>query len=336
MKNPEAVAQAPLTPSASRAHWLYLAVAVLALGLALIPLFRVRGYYIDVLWQFCFFAGLATAWIIVGGFGGMISLGHAAFTGLGAYTSTLLLLRMGVNPWVGLVIGALVAAAVAGILGYPCFRFGLRADFFALATLVFGIIVYELVNGLPTITGGPYGVVVPFAGNNPARFSFTSRSNYFYVAWVYWLLTVAVAYLVQHSRFGLRLMALREDEHAAARAGIDVGKVKLAALMISAALAGLAGTLYAQYYLFIEPTEIVGLGLSVEIVVIAIVGGISSFLGGTLGALILVPLTQLLNIYLAGAYAGSDLFIYGLILMIIIRRSPAGIVGLLRRRFPEV
>jgi branched-chain amino acid transport system permease protein len=302
-------------------------VLVVLAGLPFVP--DIPFYYLQVVLLFFWYAALGTAWTIVGGYGNLFSLGHAAFVGLGAYTSSLLYLRLGVTPWIGLLIGMLVAAAAAVLIGYPAFRFGLRGDFFALATVAFGEVTFEIVNGWSGFTGGSQGIPIPFKGDAPALFQFQDRRYYYFVAMALWVLVVLVAARLRRSRLGYRLVALRDDEAAAARAGIDVTRTKTLTFALSAALAAALGTLYAQFYLFVEPASLMSLNLSIQIIVVAVVGGAPSFLGPTVGAALLVPLGQFLTTTF-GSKSGADLAVYGLLIVLQTLFMPSGILGLLR------
>ncbi len=315
----------PSAPAGLRAG---AALCVLAL-LALPFLPDLPFYYLQVVILFFWFAALGTAWTIVGGYGGMFSLGHAAFVGIGGYTSTLLYLRLGVSPWFGLPLGMLLAAITALVIGYPSFRFGLRGDFFALATIAFGEIAFEIVNGLSGVTGGPQGISIPFKGNAPELFQFQDRRYYYFVAMALWVVTLVVAERLRRSWLGYHLLALRDDEAAAARAGINVTRTKTLIFALSAALAAAAGTFYVQFFLFVEPASILSLNLSIQIILMAVLGGAPSWLGASLGALILVPLGQVLAANL-GSKSGADLVLYGLIIVVQMLFMPYGILGLLR------
>lgn len=311
-----------------RAVWAAGALILLALvTLPFIP--GIPFYYLQVVLLFFWYAALGTSWTIVAGYGGMFSLGHAAFVGLGAYTSTLLYLRFGVTPWIGLLVGMLVAAAASVLIGYPSFRFGLRGDFFALATVAFGEVTFELANGLVAITGGPQGVPIPFKGDAAEVFQFQDRRYYYAIAMALWIATLFVAAMLRRSRLGYCLVALRDDEAAAARAGIDVTRVKTVAFALSAASAAAAGTFYAQFFLFLEPGSLLSINLSLQIILMAVLGGAPSFLGASVGAAILVPLGQFLAANF-GSKSGVDLLIYGALIMVQMLVMPYGILGLFR------
>jgi len=305
------------------------ASVVILLGLVIFAIpDSIPFYYKQVGILIFWFASLGTAWTISCGYGGMFSIGNAAFVGTGAYTSTLLFLHFQISPWLGMVVGMALAALLAAGVGYPAFRFGLRGDYFALITIAFSGIVYELVNGASGITGGGQGKPIRVLGDRPWLFQFTDRRIYYYIAMAMWLLTVVVAYRIRHSRFGYKLLAIRDDEPAAARAGINGTTVKLVGFVITAAITAALGTFYAQLILFIDPGSVLALDLSVTLILMAVLGGMASYLGATVGAFILVPLSQ----WLAAntAVAGADLFANGLILVLLMLYMPHGILGLLR------
>lgn len=307
-------------------------IAVLFLGVAISLPFvpGLRFYYLQVGILIFWFGMLGTSWSIVGGYGGMHSIGHAAFVGLGAYTSALLFVHYQISPWLGMVAGMALAAILAVIIGYPCFRFGIRGDFFALVTVALGEVMYEVANGASRITGGAQGVAVPYSTTSLANFQFDTRSTFYFVAFAMWLIVVFIAYRIRRSGFGFQLLALRDDEAAAERGGINVARRKIVALMISAAIAAAAGTFYAQFILFVDPASVFGLTLSVQIVLMAVLGGLNSYLGATVGALILVPTSQVLATRFEG-HPGVDLAIYGAILVALVMYMPYGILGLLRK-----
>lgn len=306
-------------------------VGVVLLVAASLPLFPgIPFYYLQVGILIFWYAMLGTSWSIAGGYGGMHSIGHAAFVGAGAYTSTLLYVHYDLSPWLGMVAGMAVAVLLAMLVGYPCFRFGIRGDYFALVTVALGQVAYEVANGATGLTRGSQGIPLPYAGASPWEFQFAQRSTFYYVAMAMWLVVLVVAYRVRRGGLGSQLVAVRDDEVAAARGGIDVSGRKLTALALSAAIAAAAGTFYAQFILFIDPGSVFGITLSVQIVLMAVLGGMNSYLGATVGALLLVPLSQYLSTSLGGL-PGVDLAIYGAVLVVLVLYMPFGILGLLRR-----
>lgn len=302
--------------------------AVLLVVLLALPFSGLRFYYLQVIVLVFFMATLGTSWGIVGGYSGSHSIGHAAFVGVGAYTSTILYVNHGVTPWIGLLAGVALAVALAVVIGYPCFRLGLRGDYFTLATIALGQIAYEVANGSVGLTRGSQGIPISFTAD-PLAFQFQDRRAYYFVALVMWLGTVVLSYRLRTSRTGFEMLAVRDDEAAAARGGISVLRSKLTAFAISAAIAAVAGTFYAQFYLFIDPGAVMVLTLSIQIVLVATLGGMNSFLGGTVGAIILVPIAQVLSTVFSGT-PGADLAFFGIGLVLLMLFMPFGILGLLR------
>ena len=307
----------------------YFGLGLLALILAAVPFVSPNSFYLDIAITMCINAVIALSLNLLVGYAGQISLGHAGFVGIGAYTSTLLYADFGVSPWAGMLAGMAIAAVVALLIGYPCFRAGIRGDYFALVTVALGQVIYEAANGATAVTKGSQGVAVPYSGSSFLDFQFADRTQFYYAVLAGWLLVVAVAYRVRRSHFGLQLAAVRDDEVAAARGGISASRRKLAAFALSAAIAAAAGTFYAQFFLFIDPSSVFGLTLSLQIVLMAVLGGMNSYLGGTVGALILVPVSQYLSTEFA-SHPGVDLASYGAVLVLLTLYLPSGLLGLLR------
>ncbi len=227
------------------------------------------------------YAALAQAWNILGGFAGQGALGNAAFFGVGAYTSTVLLDRWHVSPWLGMVAGALLAAVCAVVVGYPVFRLG--GHYFAIATIALAEIVLVLVSNWEYVRRGGRTLdpVRPRAGPATDRLLGISpvqrgRAPYFYVALALVALATGVAVAVERSKVGYYLRAIKNDQQAARALGVDVLRYKLVALVVSAALTAALGTFYAQYLLFIDPDTTMRLELSVLIALVAILGGVSA------------------------------------------------------------
>jgi branched-chain amino acid transport system permease protein len=318
-------------PAASRAG-LLAGAAVLA-GLAAVPLLVTDQGVLDTLVRILFYAYLAQAWNLLGGYAGQLSLGHAAYLGVGAYTSSLLFVLAGVSPWIGMWVGAAAAAAVALGIGLLGFRFGLRGVYFSLLTLAANEILRVLVLHWD-LAGGAVGIFLPFRGDAPGLLQFKSRVPFYYLALV---MTAGVTLLVAaiaRSPLGWRLMAIREDEDAARAVGVDTLRAKLAAIVLSGALTALGGTFYAQYYLNIHPTVVFATPLSIEILLRAFVGGAGTIVGPLVGAALLTPLGDVLRGMLSrGGLEGLHLVVYGLLLVVTVLFFPRGLAaGLGRRR----
>lgn len=313
--------------------------ALTALLVALFPalahaLLSDHVYWIQIYIWILFFAMCATAWNIIGGFAGQYSFGHAAFLGIGAYTSTLLYLNIGTSPWLGMLAGGVLAALAGAVISYPCFR--LRGAFFSLATIAFaemlrvGGELTDSVFGL--FINGARGLVIPPVGDSLWALQFRDKDSYAYVIYGLLLLTLAVAFAVKRSRLGYYLSAIADDEDAVKSLGIDTARIKLIALLVSAFFTAVAGTFYAQMVLFITPTRTVSLDLSVQMVIMAVLGGLGTVFGPLLGATILVPVGELTRAALGGStIQGAHLIVYGVILMLVVRFVPKGIEGHFRQ-----
>lgn len=303
-------------------------VAVLALLVG--QYLDARGYAVRVLCLVLFAATLGQCWNIVGGLANQVSLGHAAFFGIGAYTSTILQVRMGWSPWLGMPLGMALAVIAAVVISLPTMR--LKGQYFALATLAFGEACRILATSLP-VTGGPQGISVPFLGNSWAMLQFRGAGAYVPVFVGLFVVVYGVFAYLTHGRMGYLLRAVRENEDAAEVAGVDTLRVKLIGAVVSAALTAACGTLFAQFTFFFDPdTVFSATGISIRAALIAIVGGVGSLAGPLVGALLIVPLEELLSAYLSDAAAGVAPFIFGLALIVVVLVRPRGLVSLFRSR----
>jgi len=287
-------------------------------------------YALEVLISILFFGYLGACWNILGGYGGQFSFGHAAFFGLGAYTSTLLFLHWGVSPWIGMLAGGLLAAGFGLFAGYLSFRYGLRGPYFSLVTLAFAEMLRVVAVNWKAV-GSSLGLVVPNRGSAPALFLFAEKLPYYYV-----ILTMAVGALVitramERSRMGYALAAIRENEDAAEAAGVDALSTKLSAMALSSFLTALGGTFYAQYFSYIDPSLTFGPAISIGGLLPAIVGGAGTVTGPLLGSFVLTTISELTRAALRGR-AGADIMLYGLVLILVISFLPNGLVGWIRAR----
>ena len=301
-------------------------LAIFALIFILAPIIIQNKFYEDILVLILIWASASQAWNILGGYGGQFSLGHAAFFGIGAYTSTLLYINFALTPWVGMLIGGVLASTVGGIVLYPCFK--LRGTYFCLATIAFGEIMRLLCIYFRDFTHGGSGILIPY---QPAlkNFIFDDKTVYAYLGLALMSIVSLSSYLIKRSRLGCQLIALREEEDAAQSLGINSARCKLVATIISGFFTAIAGSFYAQYLLFVEPDLVFGLMGSIEFALMPIVGGIGTVLGPVLGSLIMVPLDSLLRAWVGSAYTGVSYLLYGIILIVIVRLSPSGIIGLI-------
>jgi branched-chain amino acid transport system permease protein len=304
----------------------FFAVAA-AVPLAVRDAFLLDGLILILLW-----GAVASAWNVAGGYAGQISLGHAAFFGLGAYSAALLGTRWDVSPWIGLVLGAVISVAAGLAIGYLSNR--LRGPYFVLATIAFSQVLLIVASRWRELTAGSEGIPVPF------RPGFWTLGIADKRVWVYLMLGLAVLlYLVQvyleRSRLGFQLAAVREDEDAALSLGVAARRLKVLAIAASAALAAVAGALWAQYVGFVDPFYVFSVDLSVRFALAAIIGGIGTALGPFLGAALITTLETYLRARFGGIGAGLVgiyLIIYGCALVLVVRFAPQGLVGWLGDR----
>jgi branched-chain amino acid transport system permease protein len=275
------------------------------------------------------FATMGQAWNVLGGYTGQFSFGHSLFFGLGAYVSTLLYLKLGITPWIGILISCLSGIALGLFIGALSFRYGLKGPFFALIMLAFAEIFHMITMGWNAVGGSP-GLLIPLKGNAPHLMQFTSKQPFYYMA--LWMM-VGSLYLVwrlEKTRTGLYFLSVREDHDAAEALGVDTFKVQMIAMAISAGLTAMIGTIYAQYLLFIDPDSTFGILNSVEIMVRPIIGGPGTVLGPLLGSVVLTPLAEITRLAFQ-SYSGVYLMWYGMILVIVIMFLPHGLMGMIRQ-----
>jgi branched-chain amino acid transport system permease protein len=296
-------------------------------------------YYLHLLIQILLWAFIYTGWSLMGRFG-LTSLGHGAFTGIGAYGAVLLWNFAGLTPWLGIPIAVVLAAVVGVIVGYPCFRLRITGHYFALLTLALTELVRLCIVGLRDFTGGSLGTQPRRYGDGLSLYAMQfepDRMLAYYIAFALWLLGLYVWLRVDASMDRYALDAASQDEDAAASVGIDVTREKLKITALSSALCALGGAIYAQYQMYISPDTIAGLGLSLNIVFAVIAGGMWTLLGPTVGAVFTQMLAETLRVVLQGSTTLKSLFgnsalaldqmIYGLLLVLFIIYMPKGILG---------
>ena len=292
----------------------------------------IGGYALTVFILIFFYGYLAQAWNVVGGYAGQLSAGHAAFVGIGGYTSAMLSLELGITPWVGMFAGGALAAVLGAFIGYLGFRFGLRGFYFVLLTVAFAELCRIIVNNVDAL-GGPLGLYITFTGN-PRQFQFQDSRAYYYVALALLVGATLVVAAIERSRFGAYLAAIREDEDASEALGVNTFRCKLLAMILSSFLTGVGGTFYAFYLFSLQPSTMFGIPLSVEIIIRAIVGGSGTLFGPVLGSFILTPLGELSRLYFAqGGWHGAHLIVYGALLVAVVLFLPEGAYPRLRRAF---
>jgi branched-chain amino acid transport system permease protein len=316
-------------------------IAAIAVGLFLLPHFGVGGYPLHIIviiliWSFAY-----TGWSIMGRFG-LVSLGHGAFMSVGGYVTALLWNDMGLSPWIGIPISLFIAAVLAVIIGYPCFRFRIIGHYFALVTLALSEVVRQVIIATRDTTGGSLGYTPEAHGAGGISISALQfgddRVAFYYVALGIWMVGLVIWRMVDRSMARYALEAIWEDEDAAAAVGVRVTFEKLRITVLSAIMTAFAGAMYCQYQMFISPDTIGGIGISLQIVFAVVVGGIYSTLGPTVGAIITILLAEVLRISIGTSTinigdtislnaAGVPLLIYGIMLIMFIIFLPKGIVG---------
>jgi branched-chain amino acid transport system permease protein len=302
--------------------------ALVVFGVAAItPIFVRDAYFLDTLVLILLWGALSAAWNIAGGYAGQVSIGHAAFFGIGAYSTALLGARFQQSPWLGMLVGALLSLAAGAAIGYLSNR--LKGPYFALSTIAFSQVLLIVASRWRAFTAGSEGLPVPFRPG----FATLGLGD---VAWAYLILVVALLYWaievwLEHSRFGYRLAGVREDEDAAQALGIPARRLKVIAVTASAALTSVCGTLWAQKVGFVDPFYVFSVDLSVRFALNTIIGGLGTALGPFLGSILITSLETYLRATLSGwksGFTGIYLIVYGVVLILVVRFVPEGFSGL--------
>jgi branched-chain amino acid transport system permease protein len=306
----------------------YATLAVAAALLATVPLVA-PPYFMHLLIQILLWGFVYTAWSIMGRFG-LVSLGHGAFLGIGAYVPALLWNLYGVTPWLGIPLSIVLAVALGVVIGYPCVRLRVVGHYFALVTLALSQVVLLSIVAARDLTGGSLGLTINSVGRlSWYAFQFPDKTHFYLIALAVWIGGLAVWHWVDRGIGREALDAISEDEEAAAAVGIDVMREKLRVTMISAALTALGGGIYAQYFMYINPETLSGVAVSLQVVFGAIVGGMFGLLGPTVGSLLTISLNEGLRVGFGTSFIGAANTIYGILLILCIIFMPRGIVGAL-------
>lgn len=308
----------------------------LVVALLLVISLCVTGKYAqEIFVQLFLWAGLGCCWNLNCGYCKRNSIGHAAFFGIGAYATALLYTRFSVSPWLGMLAGALICAAVAFCMGRLTLK--LRGTFFTLTTIAFAEVIRILSVSLKGLTGGSQGIVV---GYHPGFLNMTwgSKRAYIVLCFLYMLVMLIACVRLERSKFGYQLIAIGEDTTAAEMLGVDSSAVMTRSFVDSAVTTAIGGAIYTMYYLYIEPDAVFGMNeISLEFVLICLIGGMGLAFGPVLGALILIPLSNILRAQFS-AVSGLHGFLYGLIMLLVVLARPDGLLSLfsgLYNRFLE-
>jgi branched-chain amino acid transport system permease protein len=296
------------------------------LGLVLLgaaPFISTHQFYLHLLTLIFFFAFVSEAWNLISGYGGLFSLAHAAFFGVGAYATAILYVDYGITPWLGLLVSGLLGIVVSLIIGFTTFR--LRQFFFVLSTLACSEAIHALFTywRLKVPTG--LGTTIP---RRPAfvNLTFDGELSYTIITYLFLLIIVVVVWAINQTRINFYLRAIKNDEDAALCMGIDVFKVKLLIFSISAFFTAIGGGFYAMYNLYIEPDNIFNVDLMIQYIVFAIVGGMATIAGPIIGTIVLLPLTVFFRGWIGGLMAPMGFFVYGILLVVVILLAPGGIM----------
>jgi branched-chain amino acid transport system permease protein len=299
-----------------------------AVILIALPLAQIESYPMHIIIQILIWGFIYTSWSLMGRFG-LVSLGHGAFMGIGAYTVAMLWNNFEISPWFGIPVGMLLAAVVALIIGYPCSRFRIVGHYFALVTLALGEVVALTIIALRDHTGGSLGLTPNRHGEGISFYAlqFADKEHFYFVALMCWAVGIWIWKRVDRSMSRYAMIAISEDEDAAAAVGIDITTQKLRITLLSAAMTAFGGGLYTQYMLYINPGTVSGVPVSLQIVFAVIAGGMFVALGPTVGAIITILLAESLRVIIGTSMVGLDTTIYGLMLILFIIFLPKGILG---------
>lgn len=295
------------------------------LFLLLMP-FVSDAYYLNLFIMIFLYAALAGSWNLIGGYGGQMSLGHAVYFGIGAYVPTILAIRFGLTPWLGMFAGIGCSIVISFAVGSICFK--LRGHYFAISTIILLEVMRLVFLREVRLTGGGVGLSVPYQGDSLFHFQFLEKTPYFLISLAIMLLVVYANYRLSRSRTGYQLRAVGQNQEAAEVIGIDSANIKKKVLGLSAVLTSVCGTFWVQYMYFIDPDIAFGLAFSIEIALIAIIGGMGTVWGPVLGAFILRPVVEITSATLGGTYAGIHLIVYALILISVVIFKPEGLIAL--------
>lgn len=319
---------------ASRKRLRHSLIALFTLFIFVLPFIITNNYYLSVLVIIGIHTTVVVGLCLLMGYAGQISLGHAAFYGLGAYVSGILTSTYGISPWVAIAVGAVCTGIIAYVIGIPIFR--LKEHYLALATLGLGMIIHVIFVEEVELTGGPSGLSKGIPYLSLGNFVFNTDFRYYFLVWVVAMIAIILANNVVHSRIGRALRSIHGSEFAAQSLGVDTEKFKLQVFALSAVYASVAGSLYAHYITFISPNPF-GMMTSIQFMVMAVVGGLSSIWGPIFGVTAITVLTETLKAFLQQFFpqAGGEyeIVVFGIILVLIMIFLPEGLTSGLRNTY---
>ena len=310
--------------------WLGLLIVVLLV----LPMVVTSRFAIDIFIRILLFAFIGVAWNLMGGYAKQLSLGHSAYFGLGAYTSTILQIDFGISPWIGMVAGGVVAILASLPIGALCFR--LRGPYFAISTIATAQVLMLFFLKFRDFAWGAEGTTIPNLGNAPLMMQFEAKAAYYYIALGLLAIGLVITHRIERSWMGYYLVAIGEDEDAAEAIGVNAPKVKREIYMVSAFLTALAGTFYVQYIYFIDPNTAFSFNISVEAALVSIVGGVGTLWGPVIGTVLLETTSALLQSWLGSGFGGIQLTVYSLILIGVILWRPTGLLGVFNEAYRRI
>jgi branched-chain amino acid transport system permease protein len=287
-----------------------------------------NSFAVDIFIRILLFSFIGVAWNLMGGYAKQLSLGHAAYFGLGAYTSTIMQIDFNISPWIGMIAGGVVAMLASLPIGWLCFR--LRGPYFTIATIATAQALMLVFLKFRDFAWGAEGTTIPNLGSSPLMMQFETKASYYYVVLSLLVVGLLITYRIEKSWMGYYLVAIGEDEDAAEAIGVNAPRIKRDIYMISAFLTALAGTFYTQYIYFIDPATAFSFNISIEAALVSIVGGIGTLWGPVIGTVLLETTSALLQSWLGSSTGGIQLTVYALILMAVILWRPTGLMGMLK------
>lgn len=304
-------------------------IAAVLLATLLLPLVVNESYIIAICVMTLFTASASLAWSILGGMVGQISLGHAAFAGIGAYIGTVLINHLNVSPWISMILSFVVVGGIMTLLMYPCF--GLKGAYFSLATIAFGEAFRNLFTNWDFVGSGQGLMQSLVKEDSVWMIAFKNKTSYYYVGLFLLIVFYVIVKWIDGSKLGYAFKTIREDEGTASAIGINPMRYKLIATFLSCGMVAVCGVFYSCYVRYINP-EIMTSSQSLEFVLPAVIGGISVVEGPILGAFIIAPLSQYLNSTLGSVLPGSNLIVYSVLLIAVVLFQPSGILGWVKAR----
>lgn len=287
-----------------------------------------NDYILNILITTAFYSTMACAWNIMCGSTGYFSFGHVAFMGIGQYATTLLYVRCGISPWIGMLVGVLVSLALAIFIGLLSLR--LKEFYFTISTQALAIMISIFVVKMEPITGGSTGCFIPYDPGFANMIFADIKYSYFFMLIVL-LAVLLVSSYIRESKLGYDLISIQGNELASVSLGVNIVRSKLIALCISAVFTSIAGTIYSQYTLFVDPATAFNLLTSEKIAIMSIVGGLGTVFGPLLGGLILTPAEIFLRGWIGNIVQGSYLVIYGIVLILAVLYMPDGFIGMFKK-----